>query len=171
MTQPERTSTGGGGTVYFEDIEVGRTYWGSELVADEEELIAYGRRFDPWPMHTDPYIGDASPLGGLVASGGYTISLHYLSVHAILNAPGAEWAFLGGFDWHVQFPKPLLPGEHVRVRLVVVEKRRSSKPGRGIVTAEVDLVDRRDDPVLRIRVAFMMATTPTSSQPRDEPTS
>jgi len=163
MTQPERTSTGAEGTVYFEDIEVGNTCWGSELVADEAELIAYGRRFDPWPMHTDPNIGDASPLGGLVASGGYAISLHYLSAHAILNAPGAEWAFLGGFDWHVQFPKPLRPGEHVRVRLVVVEKRLSSKPGRGIVTAEVDLVDRHDDPVLRIRVAFMMATTPTSS--------
>ena len=62
MTQPNRTSTVGDGTVYFEDVEVGRTYWGSEVVADEEELLAYGRRFDPWPMHTDPDIGDASPL-------------------------------------------------------------------------------------------------------------
>ncbi len=43
-----------------------RPFWGSELVADEEELLAYGRRFDPWPMHSDPDIGEASPLGGLV---------------------------------------------------------------------------------------------------------
>ena len=74
-------------------------------------------------MHADPDIGDASPLGGLVASGGYTISLHYLSGHPILNALGAEWAFLGGFDWYVQFPKPLRPGEHVRTRFVIEEKR------------------------------------------------
>lgn len=137
------------GTIYFDDVEVGRPYWGSELVADEEGLLAYGRRFDPWPMHADPDVGDASPLGGLV--------------HAILNAPGAEWAFLGGFDWHVQFPKPLRPGEHVRARMVIEEKRLSSKPGRGIVTAQIDVVDRQDDPVLRIRVAFMMSTTPTES--------
>jgi len=149
-------------TVYYEDIELGRPYWGTELVADESELLDYGRRFDPWPMHSDPNVGDASPLGGLVASGGYTISLHYLSTHGIINAPGAEWAFLGGFDWHVQFPKPLRPGDRVRVRFVVEDKRLSSKPGRGIVTAQADLVDRQDDPILRIRVAFMLGTTPIS---------
>ena len=60
------------GTVYFEDVEIGRPYWGTELVADEQEMLAYGQRFDPWPMHADPDVGDASPLGGLVASGGYT---------------------------------------------------------------------------------------------------
>lgn len=43
MTQPERTSASGEETVWFEDIEVRNTYWGSELVADEAELIADGR--------------------------------------------------------------------------------------------------------------------------------
>jgi acyl dehydratase len=113
-------------------------------------------------MHVDPDIGEASPLGGLVASGGYTISLWYLSGHAILNAPSAEWAFLGGFDWHVQFPKPLRPGDHVRTRIVIEAKRLSSKPGRSVLTSQGDLVDRRDDPVLRIRGTIMVATRPPS---------
>ena len=151
------------GTVYYEDVEVGRPYWGSELVADEQELLAYGQRFDPWPMHADPDVGDASPLGGLVASGGYTISLWYLSAHAFLNAPGNEWAFLGGFDWHVQFPKPLWPGDRVRVRTVTTDKRLSSKPSRGILTQQSDLIDQHNEPVLRVQSAFMMATRPTST--------
>jgi acyl dehydratase len=148
------------GTVYFEDVEVGQPYWGSELVADEQEMLAYGQRFDPWPMHSEPDIGNASPLGGLVASGGYTISLWYLSSHGCLNVPGDEWAFLGGFDWHVQFPKPLWPGDRVRVRIVITEKRLSSKPGRGILTSQSDLLDEHDQEILRVRSAFMVATRP-----------
>jgi acyl dehydratase len=108
-------------------------------------------------------LGDASPLGGLVASGGYTISLWYLSGHSYLRAPGNEWAFLGGFDWHVQFPRPLRPGDRVRARSVVTEKRLSSKPGRGVVNTQADLIDRSDEPVLRISSAIMMATRPTTT--------
>lgn len=147
--------------VYFEDVVVGHPYFGAELVADEQEMVEYGRRFDPWPMHADRNIGDASPFGGLVASGGYTISLWYLSAHSYLSAPGNEWAFMGGFDWHVQFPKPLRPGERVRTRSVITEKRLSSKPGRGVVNTEADLIDQSDEPVLRITAAYMMATRPT----------
>ena len=98
------------GTVYFEDVEVGYPYWGTELVADEQEMLSYGQKFDPWPMHADPEAAAESPFGGLVASGGYTISLWYLSAHGFMAAPGSEWAFLGGLEWIAKFPKPLLPG-------------------------------------------------------------
>lgn len=151
------------GAVYFEDLEVGHPYFGAELVADEQEMLEYGRRFDPWPMHVNPDIGDASPLGGLVASGGYTISLWYLSGHSYLRAPGSEWAFLGGFDWRVQFSKPLRPGDRVRTRSVVTEKRLSSKPGRGVVNTQTDLIDHGNEPVLQVYAAIMMATRPTTT--------
>ena len=111
------------GIVHFEDVEVGHPYWGTEIVADEQEMLDYGQRFDPWPMHADPEVGAASPLGGLVASGGYTISLWYLSAHGFMAAPGSEWAFLGGLEWSVRFPRPLRPGDRVRTRLVVSDKQ------------------------------------------------
>lgn len=155
---------------YFEDLVVGHPYFGSELIADQQEMLEYGRRFDPWPMHADPDIGDASPLGGLVASGGYTISLWYLSAHSYLRAPGREWMFLGGFDWHVKFAQPLRPGDRVRVRSVVTEKRLSSKPGRGTVNTQTDLIDHQDEPVLLVSAAIMMATRPgpSGSKPENE---
>jgi acyl dehydratase len=152
------------GAVYFEDVEIGRPYWGTELLADEQEMLDYGQRFDPWPMHADPDVGDASPFGGLVASGGYTMSLWYLSSHGFMNDPGNEWAFLGGLEWRVQFPRPLWPGTQVRTRLVVSEKRLSSKPGRGVVTHQADLVDRQEDPLLEVRVVCMLATRPADPE-------
>ena len=149
------------GKVYFDDLAVGDTFYGEEVLADETEMVEYGRRFDRWPMHADPDIGAASPLGGLVASGGYSISLWYKSAHSFLSAPGSEWAFMGGFDWHVQFPLPLRPGDRVRNRIVITDKRLSSKPGRGIVNNQADLINQDDGEVLRITVAYLMATRPS----------
>jgi hypothetical protein len=51
----------------------------------------------------------------------------------------------------------------VRTRDVTTEKRLSSKPGRGILTRQSDLVDQNDDPVLRVKVACMLATRPTDT--------
>ena len=145
---------------FYEDIEVGHEYWGSEEIADRDEMVAYGKRFDPWPMHVSEEAGRATPFGGLIASGGYSIGLWYRSGHAILNQPGKVWAFQGGFDWHVRFVKPVRPGDRVRLRLVVTEKRLTSKPGRGIVRSDSDLVDSDGESVLSIDVHAMVATRP-----------
>jgi acyl dehydratase len=58
-------------------------------------------------------------------------------------------AEMGGFDrsviaslgWdNVRFHAPLEPGDEVRLRLELVDKRASSKPGRGIATERGSLV-------------------------------
>ncbi len=151
-------------SVFFEDIAVGEEYWGTEQVADSEEMVAFAERFDPWPMHTDAAAGAATPFGGLIGSGGYTIGLWYRSGHGVWNVPGRRWAFLGGFDWHVQFKEPLRPGDRVRLRVVFTEKRLSSKPGRGIAKATTDLVDGHDKSVLSIEVAALFGTSPQGHQ-------
>ncbi len=40
-------------SIYFEDLEEGAVRWGSEQLADREEMLAYARRNDPWPFHLD----------------------------------------------------------------------------------------------------------------------
>ena len=39
--------------VYFEDLVVGHTYWGSECCADKNEMLEYAQKNDPWPIHVD----------------------------------------------------------------------------------------------------------------------
>lgn len=145
-------------SVFWEDIETGQEYWGSQELAEHDEMVAYGNQFDPWPMHVSEAAGRATPYGGLIASGGYTISLWYRSGHSIWNRPGEVWAFQGGFDWHVRFLQPLRPGDQVRLRVVFTEKRLTSKPGRGIARADSALVDADGEPVLSIDVHGMFAT-------------
>jgi acyl dehydratase len=144
---------------YFEDIEVGAELWSPEVVADRDALVEYGRTYDPWPFHHDEEAAAATPFGGVIASGGYTISLMYQTGHLIDTEPVA---FLGGIDWHVKFVAPLRPGDRVRQRNVVLEKRPSSKPERGVVRSQIDLLNQDDLLVLGIEAVWLVAARPSS---------
>jgi len=73
--------------IYFDDLEVGDSWTSSEYAVDHEEMLAYGRTNDPWPIHVNPEAAAKSPFGGLIASGCYTISLMYRLSHEIVNQP------------------------------------------------------------------------------------
>jgi acyl dehydratase len=55
--------------IYFEDLNVGDNWTTTEHPVDREEMLAYGRANDPWPIHVDPEAASKSPFGGLIASG------------------------------------------------------------------------------------------------------
>ena len=54
---------------YFEDYLVGASAEFGQITVEEEEVIAFGRRFDPQPFHIDPIAAKQSAFGGLIASG------------------------------------------------------------------------------------------------------
>jgi acyl dehydratase len=60
-----------GKMVYVEDLNVGASWASAEHTVDHEEMLAYNRANDPWPIHIDPDAAAKSPFGGLIASGGY----------------------------------------------------------------------------------------------------
>jgi acyl dehydratase len=148
------------GMTYFEDLSVGDSWLSSEYTVDHEEMLAYGRTNDPWPFHADAEAAAKSPFGGLIASGGYTITLMYRLGHEIYNQPDCVWAFMGGFDWQLKFPEPVRPGDRLHERITILEKRLSSKPGRGIVKQLIEVINDRKRVVLAIESTAMMATTP-----------
>lgn len=148
-------------TVYFEDIVEGSVVWDGECNAEREEMIAYARKNDPWPFHIDEEAAKGTPFGGLIASGGYTISLMYRLGHEGAKKSGEAWAFLGGFDWHVKFQRPVRPGDRLRRRTTVLSKRPSSKPGRGVVTILVEMINQNDQVALSVTIAFLVEARPT----------
>jgi acyl dehydratase len=146
------------GMMYFEDLNVGDSWASSECPVDHDEMLTYGRTNEPWPIHVNPEAAAKSPFGGLIASGGYTISLMYRLSHEIVNQPDRTWAFLGGFDWHVKFLEPVRSGDRLHERITILEKRLSSKPGRGIVKHFMELINDRKRVVLSIESAALLAT-------------
>lgn len=120
-------------TIYFEDIEVGDRRELGAYTFTREEILEFGRRFDPQPFHVDEEAAKRSPYGGLIASGWHTVSACMKIV--VSSMLGAESGSLGspGAD-EIRWLKPVRPGDTLSVLTEVIEKRpSSSKPDRGLV--------------------------------------
>ena len=120
-------------SIYFEDIEVGDQQHCGTFTFTKEEIVEFGRRFDPQPFHIDEGAAELSPYGGLIASGWHTISACMKVV--VTSALGPESGSLGspGAD-EIRWFTPVRPGDTISVRTEVIEKRLSkSKPDRGLV--------------------------------------
>ena len=129
---------------YFEDYLVGSTYEYGTVAVDEAEVVAFGRTYDPQPFHVDSVAAAQGPFGGLIASGWHTAALmmrlfvdHYLSSVASMSSPGID---------ELRWLKPVRPGDTLRIRVTVIEARRSrSKPDRGIVRTLIEVLNQRSE--------------------------
>lgn len=134
---------------YFEDYQQGAVYEYGYVTVTEDEILEFARAFDPQPIHVDAESAARGPFGGLIASGWHTASIgmrmivsHYLSQVASLASPGID---------ELRWPAPLRPGDTVRLRLEIVEARRSrSKPDRGLVRTHAELITQNGDTVLTL---------------------
>jgi acyl dehydratase len=57
---------------YADDLTAGDRFDLGEFTVSEDDIIAFGERWDPLDFHTDPTLARASPLGVLCASGVHT---------------------------------------------------------------------------------------------------
>ena len=133
----------------FEDYVVGAVLEFGSVTLTQDAIIAFARQYDPQDMHVDPVLAAAGPHGGIIASGWQTVGammqmfvVHYLPKNG-LASPGID---------EVRWPRPVRPGDTLRVRATITEARRSrSKPDRGLVTAFVEVLNQNDEPVLTVR--------------------
>ena len=142
------------GNIYWEDLEEGAVYWGDTVVVDPDEMLEYALKNDPQPIHLDEAAARATPFGGIIASAGYTVTLWYRSAIPILS----KLAFLGGFEWHIKLPAPVRPNDLLRVRMRIKNTKPSSKPGRGYVTVEQEILNQDEVVVFSCEVTWMLAS-------------
>jgi acyl dehydratase len=132
---------------YFEDYHVGMVDEFGEIAVTAEGIMEFARRYDPQAMHIDPEAAARGPFGGLIASGWHTASMimrlfveHYLSKVATLPSPGVD---------ELRWVRPVRPGDRLRVRVTVLETRRSrTKPDRGMVRGLVEVLNQDGDVVM-----------------------
>ena len=140
---------------FFEDYQPGQEYEFGPVTVSEREIIEFARQFDPQDFHIDPARAATGPFAGIVASGWHTIGVamrlyvdHYLSQVASLGSPGVD---------EVRWPAPVRPGDSLKLRVKVLETRPSrSKPDRGIVRAQVEAVNQKDELVLSMTVVSFL---------------
>jgi acyl dehydratase len=136
---------------YLEDYVEGDVHEFGPISITENEIIEFGKKFDPQIFHTDPDAAKETVYGGLIASGWHTCSLfmrlaveNYLPGEASLGSPGVD---------ELRWLKPVRPGDQLSLRITVHKvKPSSSKPDRGILFSFCEMVNQENEVV-----ATMMA--------------
>lgn len=140
-------------TLFFDDLRPGRTFDLGTTTIDEQEMVAFSRRFDPQWYHVDRDRAEASSWGGLIASGWFTVSLCMrLYVDAVLSRAAADTS--PGFE-EVRWLAPVRGGDELRAVLTVLDARDSSRgPQLGTVLLQWEVFRDAPDPgqlVLRMQ--------------------
>ncbi len=140
---------------YWEDFKVGESIELGSHSITEAEILAFARKYDPQPFHTDPEAARRSIFGGLIASGWHTCALMMrLSVEANRREDAAATGS-PGLD-SCRWLKPVRPGDTLTGRSEVLEtwpSEASPSASSGAAsswstsTGEVGGGDRRDHDV------------------------
>jgi acyl dehydratase len=131
---------------YLEDFVEGDIHEFGPITITENDIIEFGKQFDPQVFHTDPDKAKETVYGGLIASGWHTCSLlmrlfveHYLPGRASLGSPGVD---------ELRWLKPVRPGDRLRLCITVRKvKPSSSKPDRGVLFSFCEMVKQENEVV------------------------
>ena len=132
---------------YWEDFAVGERAELGRHTFTADEIVAFGRQYDPQAFHVDPEKAKDTPFGGLIASGWQTCAIGmrlmvegYIRNTVSLGSPGID---------SIRWLKPVRPGDTITYARVVTESRASmSRQGVGLVKHRWEAVNQDGEMVL-----------------------
>jgi acyl dehydratase len=131
---------------YLDDFAVGQTFGSGRVRIGEDRIKSFAAEFDPQPFHLDAEAARKSLFGGLAASGWHTaaLSMRLLVESEIKPVGGIIGA---GFD-ELRWPRPVRPGDELRVESEVLEVRPSkSRPEQGIIKVRTTTLNQNGEAV------------------------
>lgn len=143
---------------YLHDFRVGETVTLGEESLTQQEIREFAERYDPQPRYLDDSV--AEPLfGGPVASHWQLIAIgQSMLVKGLLN----QTAHLGvPVVREIVFLKHATAGRPIRAELTVIEvEQPPEQPDRGNLTAQIELFDHDNQPLLSMNSLVVVAKKP-----------
>lgn len=112
------------GRVTGANLEVGRVFDLGTCTPTEQEILNFGRTWDPLDIHTDPSSARDSPYGGVIASGIHTMAMFQRL--AVDHLYGNSSIKAGRTITLVRFAQPIRPGTRLHARVTILAVRRRS---------------------------------------------
>ena len=131
---------------YLDDFAVGQIFGSGRMRIDEDRIKSFAAEFDPQPFHLDAEAARKSLFGGLAASGWHTaaLTMRLLVESEIKPVGGIVGAGFDEFRW----PRPVRPGDELRVESEVLEVRPSkSRPEQGIIKVRTTTLNQNGEAV------------------------
>lgn len=144
---------------YFDDLTVGDRFDGGPITVSEQDIFAFARDYDPQPFHLDHAAAADSIFGGLAASGWHTASL---SMRMVVNSnAGLASGYVGLGVEDIAWPRPVRPGDRLRIEGTIMDTRRSAnRPERGVVRVKVETFNQNDELVMRWHANLLVPSKP-----------
>ena len=144
---------------YYEEYEVDAEYETASRTVTETDIVNFVNLFgftEPLFINME-FVEKQSLFGGRIAPGAFTFSMSEgLMIQAGLARGGL--ALLGIEELKV--PAPLRCGDTVHVKIKVLAKRETSKPDRGVVTFDQQVLNSKGDVLLHYTVKRMIRRRP-----------
>ena len=142
---------------YYEDLQVGQRFRTPTFEMTSQAIKEFAAQFDPQPFHLDEVAAQSSIFKGLAASGWHTAAVVMkLLVESDLKLVGGT---IGGGVGELRWPRPVRPGDVLRVEGEILEMRRSrTRPELGIVTVRLTALNQADEAVQISTPALMVPT-------------
>ncbi len=148
---------------YYEDFVVGDETRTNARTVTEADVAAFACLTGDFnPLHTnEEYAREHTMYGRRIAHGLLGLSL----LTGLLNQTGMmEGTTLAFIESSEQYKAPLFMGDTVMAVIRIADKRPSQKPGRGVVTMQLQLANQRDEVVIDQRQVLLFKTRPTPGQ-------
>ncbi len=141
----------------YEDFEIGALIeHDARLRVNLEDNVAFCKLTrNTQPLHLDRGAAVAAGFRDVLVNGLYTFAASVgMSVGDLTE--GTLVANMGYEE--IVHPKPVFPGDELRVRSEILSKRPTSKPGRGLVTIAHEVLNQDDQVVCRYKRTAMVRT-------------
>jgi acyl dehydratase len=147
--------------LYFEDFAAGQVYGSPRRRIEAERIKSFAQEFDPQPFHLDEATARDTFFNGLAASGWHTAALTMsLLVDSALTPAGGV---IGAGCDELRWPRPVRPGDELRVESEVLEVRPSkSRPDIGFVKVRTTTYNQEDE-IVQVMVSNLVV--PRRPQP------
>lgn len=144
---------------YLEDFAAGQVFTSNRLQVDKQQILAFASKFDPQPYHLDEEAARQSVFKGLAASGWHTaaMTMRLLVESEFQPADGILGLGLEELSW----PRPVRPGDELRVEAEVLEVRASRlRDDRGAIRVRVTTFNQNDQPVQNFTATLLVMCKP-----------
>jgi acyl dehydratase len=144
--------------LYLEDFTVGETFRTKGRTVTEADIVAFtGLSGDFNPLHIDEEYCKSTPHGTRIAQGllGLSIASGLVSQLGLLT--GTALGFLG-MNW--RYTGAIRAGDTIHVVITTKEVRPTSKPGRGVLVRQLDIVNQKGEVVQTGDWSVMVLTRP-----------
>jgi acyl dehydratase len=133
---------------YIEDFKVGDSWTSVAMTVTEDDIVGFGKKFDPQPFHTDVEASKTSPFGGIIASGWQLAAIATKLCTGLPTSAGDPLTALGVDE--LRWFHPVRVGDSLTVEQELVEVDTfPHSVERGGVRARMDMKNQRGELVMR----------------------